>query len=71
MKVGKKQKKGDESKGVSQELALLRTALLEEELTEMVTQPMKETLSAGKAILDAGQRLSGWIGSLVDASPAA
>ena len=50
---------------------MLRATLSEEELRERVTQPMKETLSAGKAILDAGQRLSGWIGSLVDTSPAA
>ena len=56
---------------MSQEVALLRSDLVGEELKEKVTQPVKETLSAGKAFLDAGQRISGWIGSLVKASPAA
>ena len=59
------------SEGVSQDLALVRAALLGEELRERVTQPVKETLSAGSMVLDAGQRLSGWIASLIKASPAA
>ena len=43
----------------------------EEELSERLTQPLKETLSAGKVLLDAGQRLSGWIGSHIKTPPAA
>ena len=64
-KTQKKQKKGDESEGVSWDLALLRAALLGEELRERVTQPVKETLSAGEILLGAGQRLSRWISSFV------
>ena len=61
----KKQKKGDKSEGVSQDLAQLRAALSGEELRERVTQPVKETLSAGKSLLDAGQRFSRWISGLI------
>ena len=68
VKVSKKQKKlkkGDKSEGVSGDLTRLRAALLGEELRERVIQPVKETLSAGKMLMGAGQRLSRWIGSLV------
>ena len=50
-------------KGVEKEIADLRASLLGEELKETISQPVKETMSAGKTLLDAGQRLASWIGS--------
>ena len=64
MKVGKKQK-GDKSEGVSQDLAMLREALLEEELRERMIEPVKETLAAGKSLLDTAHRLSRRISSVI------
>ena len=65
VKKQKKQKKGDKSEGVSQDLAQLRAALSGEVLKDRVTQPVKETFSAGKSLLDAGQRFSRWISGLI------
>lgn len=49
-------------------MAELRASLMGEQLTEMVTQPVKETMSAGKALIGLGQRFTGWLGSLVKAN---
>ena len=59
----KKQPKldGDISVAISQ----LRSHLLGEEMKEAVVRPMKETVSAGKALLNMGQRFSSWVSSLV------
>ena len=59
---GKKSKKqGEEADVVSQ----LRARLLGEEVKVAVTAPVKETLSAGKALLNMGQRFSSWVSSLI------
>lgn len=43
----------------------LRSRLLGEEVKEAAVKPVKETMSAGKALLNMGQRFSTWISSLV------
>ena len=46
----------------------LRSILTRAELTEAITKPMKETVSAGKSLLSVGQRLGGWMRSLFSAN---
>lgn len=46
-------------------ISQLRSHLLGEEVKEAVIKPVKETMSAGKALLNVGQRFSTWISSLV------
>ena len=60
-KKGKKMEETDVAVVVSQ----LRARLLGEEVKVAVTAPVKETLSAGKALLNVGQRFSSWVSSLI------
>ena len=46
-------------------ISQLRAHLLGEEVKVAVVTPVKETVSAGKALLNMGQRFSSWITSLV------
>ena len=46
---------------------MLRRELMKEEVKEVVVTPVKETVTAGKALLGLGQRLTHWIGGLVRA----
>lgn len=46
-------------------ISQLRSRLLGEEVKEAVVKPVKETMSAGKALVNMGQRFSTWISSLV------
>ena len=46
-------------------LSQLRAHLLGEEVKMAVVTPVKETVSAGKALLNMGQKLSSWVASLV------
>ena len=62
---GKKSKKGVEAVDV---VSQLRAHLLGEEVKVAITAPVKETLTAGKALLNMGQRFSSWVASLVKSS---
>ena len=46
-------------------ISQLRSHLLGEEVREAVVRPVKETVSAGKALINMGQRFSSWVTSLV------
>ena len=46
-------------------IAQLRSWLRGEEAKEVVTKPVKETLSAGKSMLSMGQKFSSWVASIV------
>ena len=46
-------------------IAQLRSSLRGEEVKEVVTRPVKETLSAGKALLGIGERFSSWVTSII------
>ena len=46
----------------------LRSILTRVELTEAVTKPLQETVSAGKSLLDVGQRFGGWMRRLFSAN---
>ena len=52
----------------SQGLPELRSILTRVELGEVVTKPLKETVSAGKSLLDVGQRFGGWLRRLFSSS---
>ncbi len=56
---------------VERDIAALRLTLVGEEVREAVTQPMKETVTAGKSLFDLGQRLVGWMVSSQVAASAA
>ncbi len=43
--------------------AKLKTELSRFEMTAALTQPIKETLTAGKTLIDAGQMMGRWITS--------
>ena len=62
---GKKSKKGEEAGDVATMVSQLRTHLLGEEVKVAVTAPVKETVSAGKALINMGQRFSSWVSSLI------
>ena len=62
-KKSKKQPKLDPDMTVA--ISQLRAHLLGEEVKMAVVTPVKETVSAGKALLNMGQRLSSWVASLV------
>ena len=62
----KKSKKGQTVKDpVKVEIDKLRSELTGEEIKMAVTQPVKETISAGKSLLGLGQRFGSWLGSLI------
>ena len=50
---------------VNMKVNKLRSELSGYEFKMAITQPVKETLSAGKSLLSLGQRFSGWLRSLV------
>ena len=50
---------------VRMEIDKLRSELTGEEIKVAVTQPVKETVSAGKSLLGLGQRFGSWLGSLI------
>ncbi len=50
---------------VRREIATLRLTLVGEEVRGTVTQPLKETVTAGRSLLELGQRMAGWIGGMV------
>ena len=60
-----KSKKGSKENNLKNDIASLRMELVGEEVKMAVVQPVKETLSAGKTLINAGQRLGRWISSLV------
>ena len=62
----KKSKKGQTIiDPVKMEIDRLRSELTGEEIKIAVTQPVKETVSAGKSLLGLGQRFGSWLGSLI------
>ena len=62
----KKPKKGQTVEDpVKMEIDKLRSELTGEEIKVAVTQPVKETISAGKSLLGLGQRFGSWLGSLI------
>ena len=68
VKLGKRRSRGKKSKKQREEadvVSQLRARLLGEEVKVAVTAPVKETLSAGKALLNMGQRFSSWVSSLI------
>ena len=46
-------------------IAQLHSELTREEYKSAVSQPIKETITAGKSLLNLGQRFSNWLGLLV------
>ena len=50
---------------VKMEVDKLRSELTGEEIKVAVTQPVKETISAGKSLLGLGQKFGSWLGSLI------
>ena len=46
----------------------LRSILTNIELTDTITKPIKETVSAGQSLLGMGQRFGGWMKSLFTSS---
>ena len=50
---------------VRMEIDKLRSELTGEEIKVTVTQPIKETVSAGKSLLGLGRRFGNWLGSLI------
>ena len=62
----KKHKKGPAVKDPARmEIDKLHSELAGEEIKVAVTQPVKETISAGKSLLGLGQRFGSWLGSLI------
>ena len=62
----KKSKKGQTLEDPEKtKIAKLRSELTGEEVKMVVTQPVKETISAGKSLLGLGQRFGSWLGSLI------
>ena len=66
----KKSKKSKEDQSgedpVKSKISKLRSELMGEEIKQTVTQPVKETVSAGKSLLGLGQRFGSWLGSLTE-----
>ena len=60
-----KKKKSEADRDMAAAISRLRAHLLGEEVKEAVVAPVKETVSAGKALINMGQRFSSWIVSLV------
>ena len=50
---------------VSTKIAKLRSEMEREEFKMAVTEPVKETVSAGKSLLGLGQKFSSWLSSLI------
>lgn len=66
MKKSKKSKKGQTTQDPEKTMiAKLHSELTGEEIKLAITQPVKETISAGKALLGLGQRFGSWLGSLI------
>ena len=63
-KKAKKSKRKGKEGGVKEGVATLRSELLGEERRTVVVQPVKETITAGKALLGLGHRLGGWLATL-------
>ena len=63
-KLSKKAKKTTDDP-VKARIAQLHSELTREEYKAAVSQPVKETITAGKSLLNLGQRFSNWLGSLV------
>ena len=63
----KKKKNQENEAGVKGAISELRGKLLGEEVKEVVVRPVKETMTAGKALLGLGHRLTHWVGGLVRA----
>jgi len=61
-KSKRKNKKNKLDEDVTTAIAQLRSQLLGEEIREVVTAPVKETMSAGKALLE---RLTSWVTSFI------
>ena len=63
----KKKQHQENGEGVNGAISELRGKLLGEEVKGLVVTPVKETVTAGKALLGLGHRLTHWIGGLVRA----
>ena len=61
----KKTQATDHEDPVKARIAQLHSELTKEEYKFAVSQPIKETITAGKSLLNLGQRFSNWLGSLV------
>ena len=61
----KRGKKAKLDRDTATAITQLRSWLRGEEVKDVVTKPVKETLSAGKALLGMGQRFSSWVTSIV------
>ena len=61
----KRGKKAKLDKDTATAIVQLRSWLRGEEVKEVVTKPVKETLSAGKSLLSMGQKFSSWVASIV------
>ena len=64
-KSKRKNKKNKLDEDVATAIAQLRSRLLGEEIKEVVTAPVKETMSVGKSLLGMGQRLTSWVTSFI------
>ena len=60
-----KGKKAKKDADMTTSASRLRAFLQGEEVKEAVVAPVKETVSAGKAVINMGQRFSSWLASLV------
>ena len=61
----KKMQATDHEDLVKTRIAQLHSELTKEEYKSAVSQPIKETINAGKSLLNLGQRFGSWLGSLV------
>ena len=55
----------DHEDPVKARISQLHSELTKEEYKSAVSQPIKETVTAGKSLLNLGQRFDSWLGSLV------
>ena len=63
IKPSKKSK--HEEDPAKKKIAELRSQLKKKELKRALTQPLEETVSAGKSLLGLGQRFGSWLGSMI------
>ena len=68
MKRGRRFSRGKKAKldeDMASSISKLRAQLQGEEVKQVIVGPVKETVSAGKALINMGQRFSSWVVSLV------
>ena len=50
------------------EIPRLHSALFQEEVTEEILKPVKETVSAGKSLVEWGRSFTSWVSRLVSSN---